>query len=262
MKITFYGSCQLQAISKLMNSDSHEFQVILNWVYILGQLPLPEINPDIFIYQVYNPIGKNKNYHTNTVIKMLKEKNPNVILISVPFLDFNGYWPDHIVDPRNELTKSDALPYGLFPQQSGVLSSYTSFNELLRNYNNQHYPEEYIKKHIQTALNKLEVNEKNCNIKVSQFIKKYYLSKQLFYSIQHPCNEVLYHMTQQINNILNWKTNEWNFPEKLKDHSVLVLPCIQKVLNFNVQNYKVYGRGMVSEKEYLQLYFKFINSNN
>ena len=252
MKITFYGSCQLEAVSKIFKEYCDcEIQVIVNWSYMLKEIPLPECiyDSDVFIYQVYNSNDKYKEYSTDTIInKMDKNK---VKLISMPFISFRGYWPDAFLDIRNNNTKTNKRPYGMFPQQSSILSNQLPLND-------EHYTPEYIEKYIENFFNTIEANESKCDIKVCNFIKENYKKKILFYSIQHPCNDVLLHVYHQIVDIL--KLHEtFSFPkEMLYDHTVLILPCVQKVLGIHQTQYKLFGSGVVSQEEYVDLYNKYI----
>ena len=248
LKITFYGSCQIEAISKCFKQH-HIVQMIVNWKYMLKNIPLPEsmYDCDIFIYQVYNSNDKYISYHTDTILKKMCTQKT----ISVPFISFKCYWPDAFVDIRNNNTKTDRLPYGRMPQQSSILSKNLPIND-------EHYTPEFINKFCKTFFDTIKKNESNCDINVCDFIKENYKKKVLFYSIQHPCNYVLSHVYHQICDILHI-SERVEFPyEMLYDHTVLILPCVQKALGLQQTQYKLCGIGLVTQEEYVDLYNKCI----
>jgi len=249
----------MEAIGKVLKENTtFNIKIVINWAYIINKQPLPEdiYDTDVFIYQVYNPIDKNVEYHTDTVLKKLRD---TVKTISVPFIAFNGYWPDATVDARNDLTKCGKLQFGQFPQQSCVLSKYVKLDEALSNYSKEHYNKLYVEKHFEGCLNKIATVEKDCDIKIYEFIKRHYKSKLLFHSIQHPTNYLISHVLNQILDILHIPSIPLT-NELLRDHSVLILPCVQIHLGLKDLTYKLYGIGIVDEIAYVRLYFENINS--
>ena len=217
MKISFYGSCQLEAICKVIklyvNKDV-ETELILNWIYILNHESLPEsiYNCDIFIYQPYN--GANE-YNTDFILKKIHNKTK---LISVPFISTNIYWPDIITDIRNNQTKTKDSPYGLFPQQSCILSKYNTLDEALNNYSSDYYDNEFMKLHINKDFEKMSKVESKCDIKILDFIRNN-INERLFHSSQHPANKILLDVTTQILKIINIPIIDIIWPkELLKDH--------------------------------------------
>ena len=259
MKVVFYGSCQLHAISKLIKIES---EVILNWEYILSKKELPKTmyECDVFIYQPYCGSNEHKEYHTDTILKKLSKETKT---ISVPFMTTNIYWPDSITDIRNNETKSKTLLFGKFPQQSCILSKYTTLEEAIDDYESEHYNEDYMKNHAKNCLTKIKNAEENCDIKVFDYINTN-ISKHypLFHSIQHPCNEILLHAAQQIYRKLEMSDIAVNRQELLKDHTVFILPCVQQALQIKVKEYKLNGNGIVDQDTYIKEYFLNINSQN
>jgi hypothetical protein len=270
IRVVLYGSCQLNSLYKILKNylidQETDVHVIQNWVYILDKkkLPLNMYNCDIFIYQPYIGSLDNIDYHTDTIIKKLK---PNVKIISVPFIASNIYWPDSITDIRNNKTKTKILPFGKFPQQSCILSKYTNLvgpDGLLDNINTCHYSNQLLEKNINENFNKIYKVEKDCDIKILDFIKQNYKLNTLFHSIQHPTNKLLIHVANQIilklPKCFTFNSNFYFYDELLKDHSVFILDCVQKYLYLDIQEYKLNGLGIVNNVEYTKEYFKYINS--
>jgi hypothetical protein len=264
-KIIFFGSCQIEAISKLLNKilKLENSKVIINWQYMIIDKDLPEelFDCDIFIYQPYS--GPKINYHTDLIISKLKK---NVKTISIPFLSFGGYWPDSVTDIRNNLTKSDKLIYGLFPQQSFELSKYLTIEEAFEKFDKNFISSNKIKEHIQICFEKIQQVEEKCDIKILNYMKDNYKTQQIFYTIQHPCNNLLIYITVKLYEILignvplDYLNYFKNIPEMLFVHTVMILPYVKKELDlkFSSKN-KIFGKGLVSDKEYVQIYFENIN---
>jgi hypothetical protein len=269
--IYLYGSCQLVAIHKLLKDKLNKDVIVLeNWTFMLNKNQLPEslYNCDVFIYQPFNGDEKYLEYHTDTILKKL---NKNVKTISVPFVSCSIYFPDAIIDIRNNKTKTKNLPFGKFPQQSCILSKYKSQIEMMDEYNDNHYDFDFMSNFVQEILFKIHNVEKNCNIKIKDYIKyNMYNGIPLFHSIQHPNNNILIHMTKQILEILNLSIGDgmklsikdYSFnvqQELLRDHTVMILPCVQKFYNIKVSEYKLNGNGIVNESRYLVDYYNNIN---
>jgi len=269
MKIVLYGSCQVSAISEMiyeMTSQNKldadiqldiQLEVIKNWVYILDKKSLPPsmFICDIFIYQPYNGSPEHIEYHTDTILPLIKAKK-----ISIPFMCSYLHWPDNFADVRNKKTKE--LLFGQFPQQSIILSKYNYLEELMSDYNKDHYTTEQLETHANNLFKIIKKVEDSCDVKILDFIK-YCTNEQLFHSAQHPSNKLLIHVVNQILDILNIKiiTPVIIQKELLKDHIVFILPCVQRYFKLNIQQYKLNGYGLVTENEYLVKYFENINSN-
>lgn len=261
MKIVLYGSCQVSAISHILNLYTEldlQIEVIKNWVYILDKKPLPQsmFICDIFIYQPYNGNPEHIEYHTDTIVSLIKAKK----IISVPFMCNYLHWPDNFVDIRNK--KTTELQFGQFPQQSIILSKYNSLKEIMFDYDKDHYTTEQLDIHANNLFKIIKKVEGPCDIKILDFIKDN-TNEQLFHSAQHPSNKLLIHVVNQILDILKFKIITQVIIEKelLKDHIVFILPCVQRYFKLNIQQYKLNGYGLVTENEYLVKYFENINEN-
>lgn len=258
MKIVLYGSCQVSAISHILSLytelDIH-LEVIKNWVYILDKKPLPQsmFVCDVFIYQPYNGNPEHIEYHTDTILPLMKAK-----IISVPFMCSYLHWPDNFFDIRNK--KTPEFKFGKFPQQSIILSKYNYLEELMSDYNKDHYTIEQVDTHANNLFKVIKKVEDCCDIKILDFIKDR-TNQQLFHSAQHPSNKLLIHVVNQILDILNLKIITKIIIEKelLKDHTVFILPCVQRYFKLNIKEYKLIGYGTVTENEYLVKYLHNMN---
>ncbi len=236
MRIKMYGSCQLDAIGKILGIE--EKDRITNWKYITSGKELPDLECDIFIYQPYK--GENE-YNTDIVLGDLRKKNKRLLEISVPFLNFGGYSPDFYIE-KNKV-KCEKYPYGRFPQGSSVLSGVKRVEEL------------DISKNLEESFGKMRKIEEFCDIKIVDFVRENYKKERLFYSNNHCSNSVLYKITGEISVLCGIKELRKFESEMLRDHSVLILPRVREELGLEFEGKnKLYGGEEVDEEEYIRRY--------
>ena len=264
-KVVYYGSCQARAIAKLLDHVLPG-DVILNYPYIQKQEPLPPhlYSADIVIYQLYHPtIEKHMPYHTDLLVEKVKATNPGAKLVCIPFICFYGYWPDYTIDSRNNATISSALPYGAFPQQSRVLSDCTSVTEACMAVLKSVYTRDEVITRIDTMLLKTKASDALCDVKLHDYIASNYRipsKPPLFYSVQHPRNNVLEHVAKQILEVLGLPLSKENttrmatIPELLDDHHALILPCVRQALELSVTQFKLYDKTWVDSIGYAMAY--------
>lgn len=74
--------------------------------------------------------------------------------------------------------------------------------------NTDMYKKEDIIKNFEHEMKKLKEREKNCDIKISDYIEENYRWKQLFYDPNHPTNDVIKEKAIRVLDILNIKSND------------------------------------------------------
>ena len=260
----FYGSCQARAIAKLIEHVLPG-EVVLNYTHILNKTPLPDhfYSTDILIYQMYHPVNEDHaEYHTDMIVKKIKSLNPHVKLVAVPFICFYGYWPDYTIDQRNAKTVSPTFPYGVFPQQSKILSQCSISQDALNVVNKVHYDAQEVFERIETLLEKTRHNDSMCDVVITDFIAaNYRTSPPIFYSVQHPRNCVLLHVASQILKLLGIQGEpKFDTDELLDDHHALILPCVQTTLGISQTKMKLYDKRIVDAEQYAELYIKTMES--
>jgi hypothetical protein len=251
LRVAFYGSCQLKAASDMLSAAltaagvAHAFEVVLNWEYIVSgrELPSSMYDADVLVYQVYNPEGRHADYHTDAIAERFGGVKPRIV---VPFLNFGVYWPDMTRDERNEATKTAAAPYGAFPQQSSALR--TREPKVLEEFDPTGA----------AWFAKMAQLEEGCDVRVTAFLRENFQARRLFYSAQHPCNEVLALMASQMLEKLHVNASVPQMHEMLHDHDALILDCVQDRMGpswVRVTEYKVYcSPTLVDAAEYARLY--------
>lgn len=191
---------------------------------------------DIFIY---NPIHKNFGiYSTDLSVKnnILSKLNENCIKISFPFTYNQGFYPfipytnydDLIFNIQlNRYLEYEPVKYNnkgikyhrfINPNKKNInykgiepilklKKKGLSLEEILKMYDNNEIDFEYEKK-FQKYIKILQEYEKECDIKISDFIIQNRFKKRLFLCSYHICSNIMIHITNQILDILKDSINQ------------------------------------------------------
>lgn len=248
-----HGNCQTLGIIKYLNANKK-----FKEKYIILRTPLA------FAYQDYSMLEcralfnnvtlllemfiKDDNRYspkvgTNQFEKLMPEGCKKVI---IPNFWFEGYFPQHIKNEFNVLTDIDKT--GLFfcgdKNINELVNKYASADEIIRVIENEDfYSEEELDEHFSRCLKNIEESEKNTDIKMYDYIFSNYKKRILFYSSNHPVNEVIKELVIRIILYLQLETLHENVTfEKeqvldgrplLKGVTETVYPAVQKYLGGN-----------------------------
>lgn len=165
---------------------------------------------DIFIYQ---PVNESYGiYSSNNLIKYL---NNNCIKIGIPFVYIDSFFP---LIKKNLAHSIDG---GNISDDNTILNKDVILN-LKKTYTNKEIIELYYKNKIDfnyeirfiENINRMREKEKECNVKITDFILENYKKQKLMYLHHHPNKKVLDHIAIQVFNLLNIKNNiienKWN----------------------------------------------------
>jgi hypothetical protein len=268
MSILFYGNCQLGALKKITNIEGYVSTYICCYNTKLTCeefLDLIQVS-DIIITQ---PIGENyksKEYlSTKYIINNCKQSCKVIILDSCYF---KFYYPD--------------LTYAIFKDVPLNKPGDYHYNALMNCYREKKPVEKYISDYVEdenfltaenleTLANKslsallerakciintyLINNEKVFYISTHDYIKENYKNKLLFYSINHPCSNVLYFLCEEIINITGLKIAiDYNI-NVLDTHKGILYKCIQKAVNFNINDFNPMVRNKTNINDIVNLYY-------
>lgn len=240
-KIVLYGNCQLGAIYNILKneySNIYHITIITNFKLIWEKKPLPNdfYEADILIYQ---PLYLHGVYNTDNIINNMCKKECKKISISS--LYFCGYYPDYYKNISDNLkTISKELPYGLFPYGLKYISdkknlSPTKIVSLSKTHD--FVSQNYIKDQLKLSFEKLYEKEQNTDIKCADFIKENYKKKKLFHTIDHPSNEILQKIINDLSIYLQLpKISLEKYDELLKDISIPIYPCVYSALQLTFDN--------------------------
>lgn len=177
---------------------------------------------DIFIYQPLNQENYGEfNTNDEGIFKYLKK---SVIKISFPYIYNNSLWDLKKILIRDKQSVIWKVNGGVDITRWEINNKEVieniieknpdiSLNELIEMYKTNKIDFKY-KERYDKSLKILKEKEKDCDVKVSDYIEENIYKKRLFFTFNHPCNSVIIHCVNQILNLLGVKKTlyEKDFP--------------------------------------------------
>lgn len=267
----FYGNCQSDAIKQTISLPSDEYNIINVpcWTTDINKEKFTEIIKmcDIIITQSINDNYRDLDYLSTSYIIKNKQEHCKIIVFDSCYFDF--YYFD--------------LTYKMFNNDVLHLPIDYHYNKMIECYNNNLPVEHYITEYVdnvnlktsdeldniaENSLNELKkryeehknkFNDKNIFIiTIHDYIKNNYKNKLLFYSMNHPTKYVIQYICEEIINILSLQ-NTINYQvDILGDDSqpkCILYKCIQKSVNFNVDDHTPLTKNKTNINEITQLYY-------
>ena len=242
-----YGNCQITyIIDYLLETKSFVDKYILivnmpavQWFgekeqkhginqYILDTL-------GVFIYQHVTIANK---YSIKLATKTIVAQLSNVCkTISIPNLYFKGYFPQDIKNKRNVLIGSKWHLNGVVSYGDFVLESFFEKNKSeaeLEDYllSDELFLKEYVILQAEGSLNELKRREQECDIIISDYVEENYKTSYLFYTPNHPTNELTHALCNRILSRLDILPNDTYVQLPQNDKIELVIyPAVYKHLN-------------------------------
>jgi len=266
--ILYYGNCQLFAIKTLLNLQSFQelniecFSTLINEEEFLDVIKKQDI---IITQPIHDNYRDLRHLSTEFIINNCK---PNCKIILIDSSHFDFYYFD--------------LTYTYFNQEILKKPTYYHYNGMIECFKNNQSVEYYLNNFVnnvdlktndelENLANKsiLELERRyneNCvkyknnkNIFIlttSEFIKNNYKEKLLFYSMNHPTKYVIQNLCEQIIVILNINnTIKYNI-DILDNYKSILYKCIEKVVNFKLDDYKPSVNETTNDYDITQLYYK------
>lgn len=209
INLYIYGNCQSQPLSRIIQRlTAGKLNVIHpeTPVHLLTDADEPRFRKvieyvDIFIYQ---HITSDK-YEWRKSEKIIQTLNSDTKAISIPSLYFDAYFDSTIsIDhpPMNSF-----IPY----HNKLILDCYIkglTINETLDKFiNNTNV--DVSKDRFKESLASLQRREETVDIKISDYIEKNFLNSRLFWTVNHPTNELLIEVAKRI---IKYIFNSVEFP--------------------------------------------------
>ena len=267
MNILYYGNCQLFAVKTLLNLQNFVEKNIECYGTDLDKFEFINIiqQQDIIITQPINDNYREKEYlSTNFVIKNSKE-NCKIIIFDSCY--FNFYYFD--------------LTYKWFNNDILHEPSDYHYNEMIKCYNNNSSIEYYIENYINNIelktkdeleqyanesleelnkrhnenVNKYKIKDNILFISTYDFIKNNYKDKLLFYSMNHPTKYVIQYICEEIIKILNLDNTILYDINILDNPKSIIYKCVQKAVNFNINDCEPLVVGKTNVQDIVQLYY-------
>ena len=274
MNILFYGNCQTYAVLKTLNLNStcNIFHIEC-WNENIDKNIFTDIitKCDIIITQPINDNYRDVDYLSTSYIIKHKKSNCKIIIFDSCHFDF--YYFD--------------LTYKMFNNDILRKPIDYHYNKMIECYNNNNTIEYYITNFVNNldlktteeleilALNSLETlqnrniinkekyNDKNIYfIGTYEYIKNNYKDKLLFYSMNHPTKCVIQFICEKIINILQIENTIDYVVDILNNPKCILYKCIQKNVNFDINNYNFLTLGLTDVGEITQLYYNTYKEND
>jgi uncharacterized protein (UPF0332 family) len=250
MNVVIYANCQGMGVSYFLKKSNY----ILNNYHInhirIDDLVFKKNNmnyhliskADIFIYQHLD--DKHGNISTNNILKILK---PECKTISFPYIYNNSFYPvkGPLVIKDSHRKKLCSVIFDNSEIITDLIDKKYDLNKILKLYLENKINFNYQKRWDYTN-NILQEKEKNCDVKIVDFIKQNFSKQRLFLLENHPTSIIFINVVNQIFEIIN-------------------VPKL-KLSNYNINDANLPG-GMIpfdkSSNKFFNYKFEFdIESNN
>lgn len=250
--ILFYGNCQAGAMCQILKNVLNEYNITIIecWTTLLDKNEFTNIitNSDVIITQPINDNYREKDYLGTKYL--LNNSKKDTIIIIFPSLYFNFYYFNYNYYKINNeiLTEPSHYHYlDLIESCKNNLSTQNFFNNVILNINYKSIDE--LTEIANFYLNELfkrenEMNDykniRNCYLlNVHEFIKNNYKKNLLFYSVNHPSKYVFHYLCNFIVSHLNIDSNyDLNIDPLFFNERGILYKCIQKVVEFDIDNFK------------------------
>ena len=260
--LVFYGSCQLEVLYDALKASDvehkYEMHCIVNWKLMQNKDPLPDIvlKADWLVYQPYH--GESP-YNTDDILSRLKAEAETV---SIPFMSFPAYFPSYGKDARPE-PAANTFPFGKFPYVPKLLHQAASVEAALKQLHGQTCNPQEIASRLAASFADMQRREDGCIIKILAWVQKHYKAIRVFHWEQHPCDELMQEVLDQLLNALDIRTSVSVKPNSLKDHVPPILPCMVTGMSLTFeQEARWYHGPNVSLSDYVIEYFRHYSCVN
>lgn len=278
-----YGNCQTRVIGRILKSNRSFRQdyVIVTVPMVFEYETKKEmleylINDECFWKQVdlfvYQPVSENNKFSpilcTDRVIDNLKETCKKVEILN---LYFTGYFPQMIVGGSkvlNELNQAGLIPFG-DKYIDGFIENGMNQEEIMNIVLDENFiGAAEIIQNAESSLAELERREQQADVKITDYIKEHYQKKQLFYSCNHPNEELILEYTNRLLKFLNYDETEISIPDyfiscgSLKGQDIPVYPSVIKAFGMEKYEKKYYpnryidSRILLDIKGFIKLYIE------
>lgn len=266
-----YGLCHMVRYKKVLE-DSRQFSN----EYIF--LDLPTLNN---IQSTSHRLLKKEElwklcdvvlYSKNRFIEAYDVPNPKEILnflksdcnvISITSAAFKGYFPQHKTLDSDIVEIKDFITWGDKNIDKMMKEGKTENDISNTILSVDFYKKDRVEAFFENALMILQEDEKNCDIRIADYIRKNYKTVLLYYSSTHPTANVLVEIARRICQKL--EIADVDFDKYYEDeffrmdiHEELIYPSVYSVLNIDNNSRKInpgnYYKGKLSANEYIKEY--------
>lgn len=238
------SNCQGAGIWRVLEkvpcfAEAYTVKYYANYVE-LGEKQKIDIIDDIKTADVilYQPVdSENGSYRTTEV---LKHKKDSCILLGFPYTRCNWLWPFFLERCMVHKEEFRIYDFGIIQNLQKTVSN-TDIIEMYKNHQISFHMKERMAESI--ALLKEKEEEKQLDIKTSNYILENYKKKRLFFMFSHPTKALLVYCANQILQKIgiNVEIPETIMIDRYNDHKYWPIPqCVKEELELEFDEQKEY----------------------
>lgn len=274
--VLLYGFCHLRGVAECLRGTK-EFSKIYMPVYYPNYLFLNFYQQGRLQYLlshcsalVYARTLDQENYRKNTAILGNLKRSVRVYALHAVY--FGGYFPQkkRTYNKMNEFAaKSEGYDYTPFSYGDSWLNECIEqemgFDDIFEYIEKKEvYEKDFIQRYAEGEWKRLRYQEQETDLRIADYIEKYYRTQRLFRNEAHMENIVLYEYARQVLQYLgcSGRIQETDAPfMKCSQH--FIYPCVAKALELGwdvwqeeLDLYTYDGWKKVNMKEYIQAYYE------
>lgn len=229
----------------------------------------------LFIYQTVSDSNKfSPLLSTDRILKKLKRDCRKVNILN---LYYRGYFPQ--IDENKNLPLKGLITIGLFPFRDKYIDEFfkqgMNEDEIIKRIRKADFiNSDEIDENAKASMKELENREKNVDVKIVDYIKEHIREEQLFYSCNHPNENLLTEYVNRIMEYLGYARIEINSQDVVLSVGSLKawdVPIYPSVLNFfDLKKYEnryyvnkgLYEDMLLSFEEYMKVYIQMLQKED
>ncbi|MBD8793238.1 hypothetical protein IFR09_20605 [Pseudomonas syringae] len=274
MKICVMGNCQSAPIKTLIQKRINvPCEVVqIKAVHLLKDWDIENVlkiisSSDVVITHLISDNYNNFPIGTNQLKNIML---PNAKLIVVPNAHYIGYFHSfiYIKDAKGRGVTPRVPEYSMFPSDYhdafciAAKIKALSKKDLLDFYENYSEARAWLEKYIDESLANLREREQECDVVISDFIEENYKRRQLFWTFNHPTNELLTFITDQIIKKIGCVPSDVRVEKEFLQEAILpVFPFVMKNLEMSFEAKTFAMEGVKDYEQYIEICWQGYEKN-
>jgi hypothetical protein len=274
MNILFYGNCQVGAVKHTLEINTENITYIECFTTNITKNIFTNLIKEstIIITQPISDNYREKDYLSTRYILETASKDCKIIIFDSCHFDF------YYFDLTYKTLNGSIFRYPHDYHYNGIITSYkdkVDIEKYLENYVNNpslKSPAE-LEALANASLGELKRRyDDNCKkygsypnvtiISVSDYIKTNYMYKLLFYSMNHPSNILIQHISEEISKLIPIKCDINYHIDTLAQYKGILYKCIQPAVNFNIDSCMPFAFNTSSIEQIVKVYYDAYSKNN
>lgn len=210
---------------------------------------------DLFIYQTVS--ADNKFSEILSTDGILHKLRPDCKTVNIVNIYFDGYFPQRTENKSpilKEVHQSGLFPFGDKYVDNMLRKNYSAEKIISIISKEDFISETEIRNGVENSLDELKNRETTVDVKISDYIEMHYKEEQLFYSPNHPCEQLMKVYIDRILEVLGYEPEEISDADRilnfgtLKGQDIPIYPAVKKVLGLRKSERKYYPNRYLCEE--------------